>query len=233
MAPHSSTLAWKIPWTEEPGGLQSMGSLESDTTEQLHFHFHALEKEMAAHSSVLAWRIPGAGEPGGLPSLGSHRVGHDWSDLAAAAAAAVLTGRILIEPWNGIWIIFLNMGKPLFSYLKHLWELAISHWFCPHFSPQCHTLPPKDASLLWWVVGGGGHLFTLSLCSCHLFISYYIIRLPGSSTWSLAVMLHGHAIFLQVKVPEMTSQFVCYSTFKLLLFTNRHYVNNYLFILSL
>ena len=48
-------------------------------------HFHALEKEMATHSSVLAWRIPGAGEPGGLPSMGSHRVGHDWSDLAAAA----------------------------------------------------------------------------------------------------------------------------------------------------
>ena len=47
--------------------------------------FHALEKEMATHSSVLAWRIPGTGEPGGLPSLGSHRVGHDWSDLAAAA----------------------------------------------------------------------------------------------------------------------------------------------------
>ena len=50
------------------------------------FHFHALEKEMATHSSVLAWRIPGMGEPGGLPSLGSHRVRHDWSDLAAAAA---------------------------------------------------------------------------------------------------------------------------------------------------
>ena len=50
------------------------------------FHFHALEKEMATHSSVLAWRIPGKGEPGGLPSMGSHRVGHDWSDLAAAAA---------------------------------------------------------------------------------------------------------------------------------------------------
>ena len=49
-------------------------------------HFHALEKEMATHSSVLAWRIPGTGEPGGLPSMGSHRVGHDWSDLAAAAA---------------------------------------------------------------------------------------------------------------------------------------------------
>ena len=50
------------------------------------FHFHALEKEMATHSSVLAWRIPGTGEPGGLPSMGWHRVGHDWSDLAAAAA---------------------------------------------------------------------------------------------------------------------------------------------------
>ena len=50
------------------------------------FHFHALEKEMTTHSSVLAWRIPGTGEPGGLPSMGSHRVGHDWSDLAVAAA---------------------------------------------------------------------------------------------------------------------------------------------------
>ena len=58
-------------------------------TERLHFHFHfhALEKEMATHSSVLAWRIPGTGEPGGLPSLGLYRVGHDWSDVAAAAAA--------------------------------------------------------------------------------------------------------------------------------------------------
>ena len=54
------------------------------------FHFHALEKEMATHSSVLAWRIPGTGEPGGLLSTGSHRVGHDWSDLAAAAARLVI-----------------------------------------------------------------------------------------------------------------------------------------------
>ena len=76
MAPHSSTLAWKIPQTEEPGALQSMWSLRlSDFT--FTFHFHALEKEMATHSSVLAWRIPGTGEPGGLPSVGSHRVGHD------------------------------------------------------------------------------------------------------------------------------------------------------------
>ena len=50
------------------------------------FHFHALEKEMATHSNVLAWRIPGTGEHSGLPSMGLHRVGHDWSNLAAAAA---------------------------------------------------------------------------------------------------------------------------------------------------
>ena len=79
MAPHSSTLAWEIPWTEEPCRLQSMWSLSqtrlSDFT--FTFHFHALEKEVATHSSVLAWRISGTGEPGGLPSVGSHRVGHD------------------------------------------------------------------------------------------------------------------------------------------------------------
>ena len=79
MAPHSSTLAWKIPWTEEPGRLQSMGLLSRTRLSNftVTFHFHALEKEMATHSSVLAWRIPGTGEPGGLPSMGSHRVGHD------------------------------------------------------------------------------------------------------------------------------------------------------------
>ena len=89
MAPHSSTLAWKIPWTEEPGGLQSRGlrRVGHDWATSFTFHFHALEKEMATHSnsSVLAWRIPGTGEPGGLPSIGSHRVSHDWSDFAAAA----------------------------------------------------------------------------------------------------------------------------------------------------
>ena len=80
MAPHSSTLAWKIPWAKEPSRLQSMGSQKSWTRLSdftFTFHFHALEKEMATHSRVLAWRIPGTGEPGGLPSMGSHRVGHD------------------------------------------------------------------------------------------------------------------------------------------------------------
>ena len=62
---------------ERLGGLRYTGSKQSDTTERLHFHFHALEKEMATHSSVLAWRIPGTEEAGGLPSMGSHRVGHN------------------------------------------------------------------------------------------------------------------------------------------------------------
>ena len=83
MAPHSSTLAWKIPWTEEPSRLQSMGWLrvKHDWATSL-----SLFTFMHWHSSVLAWRIPGTGEPGGLLSMGSHRVGPDWSNLAAAAA---------------------------------------------------------------------------------------------------------------------------------------------------
>ena len=216
MAPHSSTFAWKIPWTEEPGRLHSpWGRWGSDSTEWLHFHFslscigegngnplqcsclenprdggawwaaiygvaqswtrlkwlnssssssheapafrfslgishlslnkpngnplhysclenpmggawwaavhgvaksrtrlsgftfpfhfHALEKEMATHSNVLAWRIPEMGEPGGLPSVGSHRVGHDWSDLVAAANQIT---NLIFHIWNSVtWIL--------------------------------------------------------------------------------------------------------------------------------
>ena len=75
-------VAW---WATVHGVAKSQTRLRDFT---FTFHFHALEKEMATHSSVLAWRIPGVGEPGGLPSMGLHRVRHDWSDLAAAAAAS-------------------------------------------------------------------------------------------------------------------------------------------------
>ena len=77
MATYSSTLAWKLLWMEEPGRLQSMGSLRVRHDFPFTFHFYTLEKEMITHSSFLAWRIPGMGEPGGLPSMGLHRVGHD------------------------------------------------------------------------------------------------------------------------------------------------------------
>ena len=59
------------------------------------FHFHALEKEMATHTSVLTWRIPGTGEPGGLLSMGSHRIRHDWSDLAAAALENTMYSEVI------------------------------------------------------------------------------------------------------------------------------------------
>ena len=92
----------KIPWTEEPGRLQTMGSLRvgHDWVTSLSifaFHFHTLEKEMATHSSVLAWRIPRTAEPVGLPSMGLHRVGHDWSDLAAAVEGKRL---LLMTIWR-------------------------------------------------------------------------------------------------------------------------------------
>ena len=75
------------------------------------FHFHALEKEMAIHSSVLAWRIPGTGEPGGLPSLGSHRIGHNWRDLAAAAIISCL----ILGEFLNLWTF--NFSEPQFLLL--------------------------------------------------------------------------------------------------------------------
>ena len=84
--------AWKIPlrggaWEAAVHAVSKSRTWLSDFTFTI--HFHALEKEMATHSSDIAWRIPGTGEPGGLPSMGLHRVGHDWSDLAAAAACYI------------------------------------------------------------------------------------------------------------------------------------------------
>ena len=86
MATHSSSLAWKIPWTEEPGRLQSMGLLRvgHDFTFTFTFHFHALEKAMATHSGTLVWRIPGTGEPGGLPSMGAQ----SWTRLKQLSSSS-------------------------------------------------------------------------------------------------------------------------------------------------
>ena len=83
------------------------------------FHFHALEKEMATHSSVLAWRIPGTGEPGGLTSIGSHRVGHDWSDLAGSSSSI---------PYKNHKMVCIHLSPSKFCTLvfKHL----TSEWWC-------------------------------------------------------------------------------------------------------
>ena len=77
-----------IAWWAAVHGVAKSRTRISDFT--FCFHFHPLEKEMATHSSGLAWRILGTGEPGGLPSMRSHRVRHDWSDLAAAAASSLI-----------------------------------------------------------------------------------------------------------------------------------------------
>ena len=87
MATRSSILVWRIPCREEPGGLQSMGSQSQTQLSKFHF-LYCIRTSISSRVKLLAWRIPGSGEPGGLLSLRSHRVGHDWSDLAAAAAAA-------------------------------------------------------------------------------------------------------------------------------------------------
>ena len=81
IATHSSTLAWKIPWMEEPGRLHTVHGVATSPTRRsdfnFTFHFHALEKEIATHSCVRAWRIPWMEEPGGLQSMGSQTLGED------------------------------------------------------------------------------------------------------------------------------------------------------------
>ena len=129
VAPHSSTLAWKIPWTEEAGGLQSMGLLRvrhdwATSFSLLTFHFHALEKEMATHSSVLAWRIPGTGKPRGLPSMESHRVGHDWRDLVVVVVMYVYVYACKREDWDLdksthiVWYYMIHFYIGLITYIE-------------------------------------------------------------------------------------------------------------------
>ena len=144
MAPHSSTLAWKIPWTKEPGRLQLMGSLlvRHAWATSLSLHFHALEEEMATHSSVLSWRIPGTGEPGGLPSMGSHRVGHDWSDLAAAAAACWLALRfqLSLSPWATQVSPLLLPGH---KWIGNLWQSELTcTWGLAYGGTHTQLSPP-------------------------------------------------------------------------------------------
>ena len=179
MAPHSSTLAWKIPWMEEPGGLQSMGSLRVGQLSNFTFtfHFHALEKEMATHSSVLAWRTLGTGEPGGLRSMESHRVGHDWSDLAAAAAAATLKlpERDMLSPASvdtpkchspkcsvasdGLWVDrtrLLRVGRWELS-SRPRWVVAVWGWMARESSSAPRALVPGAGCGPWF---SSGWIFT-------------------------------------------------------------------------
>ena len=109
--------AWRAP----VHGVAKSRARLSDFT--FTFQFHALEKEMATHSSVLAWRIPGIGEPGGLSSMGSHRVRHDWGDLAAAAA---MSFRIMV------FLGYIPMGL-----LDHMIDFFLSFFFFLEESLYC------------------------------------------------------------------------------------------------
>ena len=105
-------------WWAAVHGVAKSRTWPSDFT--FTFHFHALEEEMAAHSSVLAWRIPGTGEPGGLPSTGSHRVGRDWSDSAAAAAAATLSQTLCNVSEVDVTLRGRHTDIPQCSYSSHI-----------------------------------------------------------------------------------------------------------------
>ena len=94
------------------------------------FHFQALEKEMATHSSVLAWRIPGMGEPGGLPSMGLHRVGHNWSDLAAAGS-------------------FISLGFVLFKSFTFHTRPSVDQRELTELAPSCSA--PTKPHLSWYL----------------------------------------------------------------------------------
>ena len=127
------------------------------------FHFHALEKEMATHSSVLAWRIPGMAEPGGLPSIGSHRVRHDWSDLAAAVSHFIDEKTKVQKVWVKYQVSKLeehnsnlNLSKPIvydpLALGKALEQSSGTefsrgsyHW--PHSSSMDNTISRMKASL--------------------------------------------------------------------------------------
>ena len=113
------------------------------------FHFHALEKEMATHSSVLAWRIPGTGEPGGLPSMGSHRVGHDWSDLASSSSSKCL--KICSDshpkPKPNLWS-FVQSNQDVFKYY-FIVSYRILQFLCVYvcWLTSCYILcDPVDCS---------------------------------------------------------------------------------------
>ena len=91
------------------------------------FHFHALEKEMATHSRVLAWRIPGTEEPGGLPSMGSHRVRHDWSNLASAAISIYVYNLLMKQCYLGIYT-FWEDSKMKQRSDKHIFIMVFKLW---------------------------------------------------------------------------------------------------------
>ena len=118
------------------------------------FHFHALEKEMATHSSVLAWRIPVTGEPGGLPSMGSHRVGYNWSDLAAAATAFLYTHLIFLLSTMTVSVQLDFFSSFPFQIVTTLWD-----WYKEMCTWICHLDHSISTSSIM-------NVYVFRLCCC-------------------------------------------------------------------
>ena len=143
------TIHWYYKWKLYLKFINFIFKKNSNIFTNKHFtiHFHALEKEMATHSSVLAWRIPGTGEPGGLPSMGSHRVGHNWSGLAAAAAANLyFTTKIRnVKIYS---IIYINNKIHYWSLtsrsFEKLWDRLPTRLFQSGLAGLCYILKDKN-----------------------------------------------------------------------------------------
>ena len=144
--------AW---WAAVHGVAKSQTRLSNMT---FTFHFHALEKEMPTHFSVLAWRIPGTGKPSGLPSMGSHRVGHDWSELAAAAAGSIYIHlylynlSLLISPrkdsYNFPFFSGCFPALPLALFVEDRTSYKEQDWnIRKHLAYHCHRASPEGLEL--------------------------------------------------------------------------------------
>ena len=155
------------------------------------FHLHALEKEMATHSSVLAWRIQGMGELGGLWSMGWHRVGHDWSDLAAAAAAA-RSWRKQGNSKKNIYYCFTDYAKA-FDCVDHnkLWKILKETRIPNHltcllrnlYAGQEATVRTGHRTMDWFKMGKG----YVKAVYCH---SAYLTYMQSTSCAMLGWMNH-------------------------------------------
>ena len=134
------------------------------------------KKEMATHSSVLAWRIPGMWEPGGLPSMGSHRVGHDWSDLAAVAALSHWC--LCCWPWTLSSV--LKLGKPCryagFS-LTSIWSALTYFPYSSHAHVHLCQLPSYSKLCFSWIhqALSTSWLLTSVLSACNAFLAHPLI----------------------------------------------------------
>ena len=178
--------AW---WAAVHGVAKSRTHLSNFT---LTFHSHALEKEMATHSRILAWIIPGMGEPGGLLSMGLHRVGHDWSDLVAAAASCDSFNNITVYFSTILYVIlsfFLHVGCfPAMAYLVHFclcllkeiplqWVFFLKKKFYL-WSQQTHQHFQINYDLKWslWLVYYGWHFSLMLLISTILNVTVKVVR---------------------------------------------------------